>query len=76
MKLYETFGINLFRLRRAAGSGQKTLAHEARADRAYIGKLEGGKKNGSLDRIEKLARPPRVNPIEFSRSPPKAKRKS
>lgn len=75
MKLRVTFGVNLARLRRAAGWTQEELAHEAEVERAYISRLEAGKKNASIDMIERLAVALRVDAAEFLKVPPKVKRK-
>jgi len=45
MKLQETLGINLSRLRRAAEWSQVRLASEAELDRAAISRLENGNGN-------------------------------
>lgn len=76
MELRGTFGRNLVRLRRAAGWTQEELANEASVDRAYISRLEAGKKNASLDMIARLAVALDVEPAEFLKVPPKVRRKS
>lgn len=76
MELRRTFATNLTRLRRAADWTQEQLAEEAGVDRAYISRLEAGKKNASIDLIERLAKALRVEAAELLKASPKAKRKS
>lgn len=49
-------GWNLRRLRVAKGMSQERLALEAGIDRAYVGRVERGSENVTLDRIEALAK--------------------
>ena len=54
MSLVEAFGKNLRAARKAAGMSQELLALEAGVKRAYISEVEAGKRNLSLDIVEKL----------------------
>jgi len=50
-----TFGKRLRELREAKGMSQESLAHEAGLDRTYVSSVERGKRNISLENIERLA---------------------
>jgi transcriptional regulator with XRE-family HTH domain len=50
------FGINLKVIRVQAGLTQESLAIAAGLDRSYIGELERGQRNPSLEVLLKLAR--------------------
>ena len=50
-----TFGDNLRRLRLAARLSQEDLAEVAGMDRTYVGSVERGERNISLDNIWRLA---------------------
>lgn len=49
-------GWNLRRIRVAKGMSQKRFALEAGIDRAYVGRVERGSENVTLDRIETIAK--------------------
>lgn len=49
------FGQNVRELRQAAGFSQEELAHLAGLDRTYVGSVERGERNISLDNIWLLA---------------------
>lgn len=49
------FGNRLRELREARGLSQEALAHEAGLDRTYISSVERGKRNISIENIERLA---------------------
>jgi len=51
-----TFGKRLRELREAKGMSQESLAHEAGLDRTYVSSVERGKRNISLENIERLAK--------------------
>lgn len=44
------------RLREAKKMSQESLAHEAGLDRTYVSSVERGKRNISLENIERLAK--------------------
>jgi len=49
------FGDNLRRQRKALGISQEDLADKAGLHRTYIGSVERGERNVSIDNIERLA---------------------
>lgn len=49
------FGENLRRHRKAMGISQEDLADKAGLHRTYIGSVERGERNVSIDNIERLA---------------------
>jgi len=55
MALAQTFGRNVRIVRLGRGWTQEQLAFEAGVKRAYISEIEGGKRNPSLDVVERIA---------------------
>ena len=55
MSLRQKLGNNLKEYRKAKGWSQEHLAFEAGLHRTYISELERGRKNCSIDVLEKLA---------------------
>ncbi|WP_041635390.1 helix-turn-helix domain-containing protein [Marinobacter sp. BSs20148] len=51
----EAFGRNLRSIRTSKGFSQERLAHEAGIDRSYVGKIERGEVNITLEKIYMLA---------------------
>ncbi|WP_296192661.1 helix-turn-helix transcriptional regulator [uncultured Microbacterium sp.] len=49
------FGARVRELRTAAGLSQEELAHRAGLDRSYVGQVERGERNISLDNIHRIA---------------------
>ncbi len=49
------FGARVRELRRGAGLSQEELAHRAELDRSYVGQVERGERNISLDNIHRIA---------------------
>ncbi len=49
------FGRNLRVRREALGVSQEALAHKANLHRTYIGSVERGERNVSIDNMERLA---------------------
>jgi transcriptional regulator with XRE-family HTH domain len=56
------FGARLKRLRQGAGLSQEQLAQLASLDRSYVGSVERGERNVSLENICCLARALKVPP--------------
>lgn len=65
MRVRELVAWNLRRLRVAAGVSQERLAFDAGVDRAYVGHIERGSMNPSIDTIEKLADTLGTQVVEF-----------
>lgn len=51
----EAFGRNLREIRKSKGFSQERLAHEAGIDRSYVGKIERGEVNVTIEKIYLLA---------------------
>jgi transcriptional regulator with XRE-family HTH domain len=54
-KLRKIFGDNVRRRRREKGMSQERLAEEAGLHRTYIGSIERGERNVSLDNIDRIS---------------------
>ena len=52
---WKAFGRNLRAIRKSKGCSQERLAHEAGIDRSYVGKIERGEVNITLEKIYALA---------------------
>jgi transcriptional regulator with XRE-family HTH domain len=59
------FGETVRALREASGVAQEALALEAAMDRSYLGKVERGEKQPSLDIVFRLAHVLSVTPAEL-----------
>ena len=68
MSLIRIFGRNVRAIRLAKGWTQEQLAFEAGVKRAYISEIESGKRNPSLDVVERLANALEVGPEELVRT--------
>ena len=66
--LQQQFAANLRRERKAQGLSQETLAHMARLDRTYVGSVERGERNISIQNIERLAQALKLDPAELMHS--------
>ena len=51
----EAFGRNLRAIRKSKGFSQERLAHETGIDRSYVGKIERGEVNITIEKIYLLA---------------------
>lgn len=52
----QQFGVNLRAERTKAGMSQEALAHMAGLDRTFVGQVERGERNISIDNMSKLAK--------------------
>lgn len=59
------FGRRVREARRRRGLSQEQLAHLAELDRSYMGGVERGERNVSLDNIHRIARALDVPPAEL-----------
>ena len=62
------FGNRIRELRKKKGLSQEGLALESGLDRSYVGGVERGERNISLENIEKLGRALGVSPSELLRT--------
>lgn len=68
-KLRELFGTTVREERLRIGISQEVLAEKAGLHRTYVGAIERGERNVSIDNIERIARALAVKPSDlFSRS--------
>jgi len=63
MRLARTFGINVRRLRKARGLSQEALADAVRLAPTYVGQIERGQRNPTLEVVEKFSRILKVDPL-------------
>ena len=68
MKSRKIVGVNIRILRNERGWTQEKLSALSGVDQGYIGTLERGVVNASLDTLDKLAKALKVETIDFFRS--------
>lgn len=68
LEVRRAFGVRLREVRHAAGLSQEELALHCGLDRSYVGQIERGERNLSLENIHKLAGALGIEPGEFFRS--------
>jgi len=61
-KVRKTFGDNMRSIRKDKGLSQEVLGDKAGLHRTYIGSIERGEQNVSLDNINKIAKALKVKP--------------
>jgi len=61
----EAFGKNLREIRKSKGLSQERLAHEAGIDRSYVGKVERGEVNVTIEKIYAIANCLKCSPKEL-----------
>ena len=61
----ERVAANLKSLRLSLGLSQEEFAHQAGVHRTYVGSVERGERNVSIDTIERFARALRVDVIDM-----------
>lgn len=64
-RLVEILGRNVRRLRKERGLSQEALTDEVGLAVTYIGQIERGQRNPTLDVVERLAKVLGVNPLDF-----------
>jgi transcriptional regulator with XRE-family HTH domain len=64
-KVRQKFGKRLREIRKTKGFSQESLGDEAGLHRTYIGSIERGEQNISLENIHKLAKALRIRPDEL-----------
>ena len=69
MRAREIVGWNVRRLRVARGVSQERLAFDSGVDRSYVGGLERGEMNPTVDVLERLAATLEVDPFELMVKP-------
>lgn len=69
----EAFGRNLRTIRKSKGFSQERLAHEAGIDRSYVGKIERGEVNVTIEKLYLLAECLRCHPSELLLDQPRMK---
>lgn len=57
----EKLGKKIKAIRKARGMKQEQLAYESKTDYSYLNEIEAGKRNPSVQRIEKIARALKVS---------------
>ena len=65
MSLAKTFGKNVRRVRKERDLSQEALADEVGLAVTYVGQIERGTRNPTLEIVERLARALRVKPLDL-----------
>lgn len=63
--LNRTLGENLRLFRHARGRSQQEFAHDLGYDRTYLGAVERGERNLTLDTVSKMAEQLGIHPLEL-----------
>ena len=67
MRMSETFGINVRRVRLEKGLTLEVLAEEVGLAYSYVGEIERGRRNPTLDVVERIAAVLKTEPLELLR---------
>lgn len=70
MRLAEIFGANVRKVRLKRGMTLESLATEASLAYSYMGGIERGQRNPSLDVAERIAKVLEIDPVALFRAPP------
>lgn len=65
MRLARTLGLNVRRIRKERGLSQEVLADEVGLAVTYVGQIERGSRNPTLDVVERLAKALGVKPLDL-----------
>lgn len=65
MSLSKTFGRNVRRVRKERDLSQEALADEVGLAVTYVGQIERGTRNPTLEIVERLARALKVKPLDL-----------
>ncbi|HEX3945365.1 MAG TPA: helix-turn-helix transcriptional regulator [Rhizomicrobium sp.] len=65
MRLARVLGINVRKYRKERGLSQEALADEVRLAVTYVGQIERGSRNPTLDVVERFAKALRVKPLDL-----------
>jgi transcriptional regulator with XRE-family HTH domain len=65
MRLAETFGANVRKVRLERGMTLEVLADEVGLAYTYVGQIERGRRNPTLDVVERIAVVLKVEPLEL-----------
>lgn len=68
MRMAETFGINVRRVRLERGMTLEVLAEEVGLAYSYVGEIERGRRNPTLDVVERVAAVLKTEPLELLRT--------
>ena len=69
MRLSQMFGSNVRLRRKERGMSQEALADEVGLAVTYLGQLERGQRNPTLDVVERIATALEIEPLKLLRSP-------
>jgi transcriptional regulator with XRE-family HTH domain len=61
----EVFGANVRRARQEQGMTLEALAHDVGLAYSYVGEIERGRKNPTLDVVERIAEVLKIDPIKL-----------
>jgi len=67
MRMAEIFGRNVRRVRQDKGLTLEAMADEVGLAYSYLGEIERGRKNPTLDVVERIAEILEIDPIELLR---------